>query len=220
MVWFRDPLAEFFQANKTSLEIDIYMQHDGNHAEFYAPYSGNTGFYYVQNTPRTQVRMTFYSRSSATVRSFSRSTPSYNNLLQYFLNSLLVSGDLITATRTHQAPFLSILSEHASLHGLRVKILPDDDFPGGMHFQHKPIYMKNLLNSSDAVEQDERPYIFHMSWSENKNRKLEFFQQMGEFYVKDSCLIGSNTSSRGEAGQKELSTECCSAEPIIKCHYR
>lgn len=56
MIWNRDPLAEYFQANRTSPDIDIYMQHDGNHAEFYAPYSGNTGFYFVRNTHRSQVR--------------------------------------------------------------------------------------------------------------------------------------------------------------------
>ena len=43
------------------------------------------------------------------------------------------------------------------------------------------------------------PYIFHMTWTKNKdNKKLYFQQMMGEWYLKDSCL----------------------PEPNIVCHYR
>lgn len=190
MVWFRDPL-EYFQSNKTATDVDIFMQHDGNHAQFYAPYSGNTGLYYVRNTPRTQ----------------------------YFLNSLLVSGDLIAATRTHQAPFLSLLSEHASLHGLRVQILEDYKFPGGMQFQNHRRYMRHFLEVTAAGgHQEDLPYVFHMSWSANRDRKVEFFQQLGEFHVNDHCLSGGD-ASEGILHGKDILSECCSAKPIIKCHY-
>ena len=216
IVWYKDPL-EYFQSSAVfSKDTDIYMQHDGNRAQFYAPYSGNTGFYYVKNNPRTQ----------------------------YFLNHFLVSGDLITATTTHQAPFLSLLCEHASLHGLKVKILPADDYPGGFHFQDQPEFMKQFLQwketqqanlkengqANPASDTDMDPKIFHMSWTDNKNSKVQFLQQLGEWYVKNntSCtasasdvtVVGASPRIVGEGGHTSVVSQCCSSRPIIKCHYR
>jgi Nucleotide-diphospho-sugar transferase len=56
LVWYKHPL-DFFRQPKLPFHNDyeIYMQNDGNYAQFYAPYSGNTGFYYVKNTRTTQV---------------------------------------------------------------------------------------------------------------------------------------------------------------------
>jgi Nucleotide-diphospho-sugar transferase len=137
MVWYRHPLDYFHQQpNMPFPDKDIYMQEDGNRAEFYAPYSGNTGFYYVRNNDRTL----------------------------HFMNQFLLSGDLILATATHQAPFLSVLSEHASLHGLKVKILPDHEFPGGYHYQKDHSFMKRLLNVTVQPNNEPKidPWIFHM----------------------------------------------------------
>ena len=55
IVWFKDPQLMIGSMVAEDKDADIYMQHDGNHAEFYAPYSGNTGFYHVRNTKQTQV---------------------------------------------------------------------------------------------------------------------------------------------------------------------
>ncbi|CAB9522374.1 Nucleotide-diphospho-sugar transferase [Seminavis robusta] len=191
MVWYHDPLQNF---QNMTFKHDIYLSHDGSRAEFYAPYSGNTGFYYVRNNARSQ----------------------------YFINHLLVSGDLIASTKTHQAPFLSLMSDHASLHGLRVKILPSDSYPGGMHFHYHPSFMNALLNPQAKRSRTIDPVIFHMSWSDNKERKVEFFQQMGEWYVKDKCFkdgtqVGQDADAKVD-GDK-LASMCCSAEPIIACHY-
>lgn len=62
------------------------------------------------------------------------------------------------------------------------------------------------------------PYIFHMSWTLNKDDKLKFLEQMGMWYVKDYCTGQEGTEILGEnaAGVNA----CCSAEPIIRCHYR
>lgn len=70
-----------------------------------APYSANSGFYYIRHNDRTQ----------------------------YFLTSLLMSGDLVLKTDSHQQAMVAIMAEHASLYGLRVKVLSrdDDEFPGG-----------------------------------------------------------------------------------------
>jgi len=61
-------------------------------------------------------------------------------------------------------------------------------------------------------------YIFHMSWTNSKSNKIKFLQQMGEWYLEDTCLEGW--------GQADWSTDklkgknCCAAAPVVTCHYR
>jgi Nucleotide-diphospho-sugar transferase len=87
VVWYKNPL-EFFQDNSTSMyDFDIYFQDDGSRGLFYAPYSANTGVYYIRSNDKTR----------------------------YFFNSLLLSGDLVVSTHSHQIALVSLLTEHASL---------------------------------------------------------------------------------------------------------
>ena len=100
IIWFKDPLEYF----RSSQEFDIYFQDDGAHSIRYAPYSANSGFYFVRHNYRTQ----------------------------FFLTSVLLAGDLVLKTHSHQQALVAILSEHVSLYGLRAKILSRDmeGFPG------------------------------------------------------------------------------------------
>jgi hypothetical protein len=189
VVWFQNPLEWFHDPTKAQ-DFDIYFQDDGNHALFYAPYSANTGFYYVRHNDRTQ----------------------------YFFNSLLLAGDLILSTHSHQITLIALLNEHASMYNLRVKILERNtpEFPGGYTYHRKKEYMKDMLAGRVT------PYIFHMSWTLNKANKALYFRQMGEWYLQDKCvgstvqeITGKETVSIGA-----LRDSCCAAEPIISCHYR
>ena len=67
-------------------------------------------------------------------------------------------------------------------------------------------------------------YIFHMSWTENKSNKILFLRQLGEWYVHDKCVETSVTDILEKEGKQfasgVLEGACCSAEPIISCHYR
>ena len=189
VVWFQNPLEWFHDPTKAQ-DFDIYFQDDGNHALFYAPYSANTGFYYVRHNDRTQ----------------------------YFFNSLLLAGDLILSTHSHQITLIALLNEHASMYNLRVKILERNtpEFPGGYTYHRKTEYMKDMLAGRVT------PYIFHMSWTHNKANKALYFRQMGEWYLQDKCvastvpqITGMETVSNGG-----LHDSCCAAEPIISCHYR
>jgi hypothetical protein len=105
--------------------------------------------------------------------------------------------------------------------GLTVKVYSKEteEFPGGLHFHRKKEVMKNIMSGNSKA------YIFHMSWTNGKGDKLKFLQQMGEWYLNDEC-IGKEAheivgTERG-AGFKNrtLSSNCCLAEPIFKCHYR
>jgi hypothetical protein len=100
IVWYKHPL-EYFDKNPG---FDVYFQDDGAHSTRYAPYSANSGFYFVRHNDRTQ----------------------------FFLTSILMAGDLVIKTDSHQQALIALLAEHSSLYGLRVKVLSRDleEFPG------------------------------------------------------------------------------------------
>eukprot|EP00546_Thalassionema_frauenfeldii_P019774 CAMPEP_0178903354 /NCGR_PEP_ID=MMETSP0786-20121207/5111_1 /TAXON_ID=186022 /ORGANISM="Thalassionema frauenfeldii, Strain CCMP 1798" /LENGTH=517 /DNA_ID=CAMNT_0020574717 /DNA_START=125 /DNA_END=1675 /DNA_ORIENTATION=- len=179
VVWYRHPL-EYFQ-NRT-LNFDMYFQDDGAHSVRYAPYSPNTGFYFVKAVDRTR----------------------------YFFNCLIKLSDLIQQSGSHQSALTAVLNEHVSYRGLKVKILSrdDDEFPGGFHYHRRKPYMKQLIAGK------KQPYVFHMSWTTNKENKRQFFQQLGDWY--NSCRSNTKIDNMPE----QSANACCSVEPIIKCHYR
>lgn len=181
VVWYRDPIDYFEQDTS---DFDLFFQDDGNHAIYYAPYSANTGFYFVRNNQRTQ----------------------------HFFNTFLLSGDLILSTKSHQVPLIALLGEHASLYGIRVKIFPrtSDEFPGGHAFNRRKDFMKELFAGTV------HPYVFHMSWTLNKDNKIKYFQQMGEWFIHDQCV----QKTARQIVATDMTTTCCSVEPIVTCHYR
>lgn len=110
---------------------------------------------------------------------------------------------LIFQSGSHQQVMISFLTEHASLFGLRVKILNDELFPGGFHFHRKREFMKKLMVTQKQQQEKEKEtqslrsindensalsWIFHMSWTKNKSYKIRFMKQMGIWYVKDMCI--------------------------------
>jgi hypothetical protein len=184
VVYYKDPLPWFHDTSNPSYHFDAYFQDDGNHALYYAPFSANTGFYYIRNNERTQ----------------------------YFFNALLMSGDLILSTKSHQIALIALLSEHSSMYGLKVKIWERNgvEFPGGYSFHRKNDFMKKL------VQKQVTPFIFHMSWTLNKGNKLKFFEQMGEWYLNPTC---QGKEPKDVSGGARVST-CCATEPFVTCHYR
>jgi len=182
LIWFRNPLEIFHNTSHPWHNFDVYFQDDGNHALFYSPYSANTGFYYVRQNDRTR----------------------------YFFNSLLLAGDLIAGTHSHQIALIALLNEHASLYGLKTKILSrdGDDFPGGYHYHNRKAWMRGFFKN----EYD--PYIFHMSWTSSKINKRKFMEQVGFWYLNERCIGKTLNEIGGNANT------CCLAEPNVVCHYR
>lgn len=192
VVWYRNPVDYFVGENNT--EFHLYFQQDGSESRRYAPYSPNTGFYFVRHNSKTE----------------------------YFLHSLLMAGNLIVGSGSHQSALNTVLQEHVSWRGLRAKIIPKETtmFPGGFHFHRRKQFIKDVLN--DEV----KPYIFHMSWTTNKENKKKFFEQMGDWFVHDHC-IGKNTTSilngtvlESDAIDLAIANVCCMAKAHVKCHYR
>ena len=136
IVWFKDPLKFFHDKASNIYNYDIYFQDDGARSLRYTPWSANSGFYYVRNNDRTQ----------------------------HLFNQLTLSGDLILKTYSHQQALIAVLSEHASLFGLKIKVFGKDEdaWPGGYHFHQKgdDAYFRRYYDG--RLQED--PYIFHMSW--------------------------------------------------------
>ena len=187
IVWYKNPV-EFFETQLSN--FDMLFQDDGGHTVRYAPYSANSGFYYVR----------------------------YNARTEYFFSSLLLAGDLILKTDSHQQALIALLSEHVSLYGLTVKVFSrdEDEFPGGYQYHQKSGKFMRKLFAGEV-----NPFLFHMSWTLNKDNKLLYFRQMGEWYVQDPCVHKPVNEIQGQVESSEafIST-CCAAEPLISCHYR
>lgn len=186
VVWYRHPL-EFFLADKMS-EFDMVFQDDGARIVRYEPYSPNTGFYFVRSNARTF----------------------------YFFSVLIRMSDKIIDTGSHQETLNILLGDHASLYGLRIKVLNRDEdyFPGGFHFHRRPDFMKSYALGKV------QPYIFHMSWTENKNNKRLYLEQLGDFLVKDQCVGKTYHEIRNSSQSQDLVAACCMPEGTIICHFR
>lgn len=134
------------------------------------------------------------------------------------LNNYLMSGDFVISSRNDQHVLSQLLQEHASLFGLRVKTLHDTLFPTGYAYQMRKDYMKGLISG------DQQPYVFHMSWTQNKTDKIRYYQQMGEWFVVETCMESTAEQIRAnrsltEQASGHLISSCCSAEAIFRCHY-
>ena len=54
IVWYKNPLDYFHNQTSQISNFDVYFQDDGAHSLRYAPFSANSGFYYVRNNDRTR----------------------------------------------------------------------------------------------------------------------------------------------------------------------
>eukprot|EP00579_Thalassiosira_antarctica_P006665 CAMPEP_0201880180 /NCGR_PEP_ID=MMETSP0902-20130614/10855_1 /ASSEMBLY_ACC=CAM_ASM_000551 /TAXON_ID=420261 /ORGANISM="Thalassiosira antarctica, Strain CCMP982" /LENGTH=607 /DNA_ID=CAMNT_0048408159 /DNA_START=243 /DNA_END=2066 /DNA_ORIENTATION=+ len=189
LVWYKNPIPFFHDRSNPLYDFDILFQDDGARSLRYAPYSANTGFYYVRNNDKTK----------------------------FLFRSLLYMGDMVISMTSHQQALAALLDEHSSLTGLRVKTMSGVDFPGGYHYHRK----KEIPFLKDIVQGKHVPYLMHMSWTTNKKNKLLFFQQMGLWYTKKECENGGGVDvANGLSGEGGLETACCSAEPLVTCHFK
>lgn len=128
---------------------------------------------------------------------------------------LLRHGDYIAKVKSHQAGLVAVMNEHVSWKGLRVKTFPrggDTRFPGGAEYHRYKSAMKKWIT---AKSMDDKPVIFHMSWTANKKNKKLYFEQMGEWYTRAATETGPPDDCSTQGGLK-----CCLAQPNVTCHYR
>jgi hypothetical protein len=130
--------------------FDLLIQDDGARTLRYAPCFANSGFCLIWFSEHTR----------------------------HFLVRMLHLGDTFVTSANHEQALNSLLSELASLYGLRSKTVSMDNFPGGFHFHHM----------RDVIAQKRTPCMFHMSLTDNKLRKIKFLQQM-KLFGRTACIV-------------------------------
>ena len=123
VIWYQNPLDYFHDDSLP--QFDIYFQDDGSRQERYAPYSANTGFYYVRSNVKTR------------------------HLLRHYM----YASDLVDAWRNDQHVMNMLLGEHSSVFGLSVKIFSKEleEFPGGLQYHRKPEMMKKIMRGESKA---------------------------------------------------------------------
>eukprot|EP00985_Skeletonema_marinoi_P011509 scaffold5481_cov197-Skeletonema_marinoi.AAC.7 len=193
IVWFKDPLSFFHDESNTAIQNFDIM--------FQHDGSGQ-----MRYNPLSANSGFYYVRA--------------NKKAQYVFTSLLYDGAFVRKCKSHQQVLVQILLEHSSFFGTKVKVfdkVETDMFPGGFHYHQDWDVMHDIVSGKSNA------YILHMSWTENKDNKLKFLRQMGEWYVQDQC-IGHDylelVEGGGQVTDGSLINQCCSAEPIFSCHFR
>ena len=131
----------------------------------------------------------------------------------YLFNALLLLSDSVV-DGDEQYLLNQLLAEYASLYGMKVKSLGREDFPTGVVYHQEKDMMKGIFDGSIQA------YMFHMSWTLSKTDKVLYFEQMGEWYVKDQC-IGDNAPVLVNSSKQQgsLLSSCCAAKPLVSCHF-
>jgi len=119
VIWNKNPVS--FLESKELQEWDMMFQDDGSRQSRFAPYSPNSGFYFVRNNQKTQ----------------------------FFFSMLLRMGDVILRSKSHQSALNDLLNEMTSSKGLRVKVFRKgltNDFPGGVEYHNNKQFMKEMIS--------------------------------------------------------------------------
>ncbi len=141
---------------------DIFMQDDGARSERFAPYFGNTGFFYVRANSKTKHLMQVrpsptdrcgVSHGAGRVRAFSspsrtpippsnshttQTTPKTHTHPPTPSQMMLYSYELVLAWRTHQAVFTYLMEDIYLRNLLNVKIIPLSVLPSGKIVSVRP----------------------------------------------------------------------------------
>ena len=106
------------------VSLDVFYfyneKDDGSRQVRFAPYSPNSGFYYVRKNDKTL----------------------------HFFGMFLRMGDAVLKTKSHQEVMTSLINEFSTAYGLRVKVVRkglSNDLPGGTEFHNNRPFMKELI---------------------------------------------------------------------------
>jgi hypothetical protein len=118
VIWYKNPFDYFNMEHAKS--FDVYFQDDGSRQERFAPYSANSGFYFVRSNDRTKL----------------------------LFRNMLNNGDLVFAARSHQQVLTAMLAEMNNYAGLTVKVLnrDNDEFPSGYHYHMNKDWMRQWID--------------------------------------------------------------------------
>jgi hypothetical protein len=80
-------------------------------------------------------------------------------------------------------------------------------------------FMRDMIQHGKSKQMS-----FHMNWNEHKDRKRQFLEQMGDWYLKPACANASSWDDiRAAAAANDppsVLATCCSETPLIRCNWR
>ena len=116
-MWFKEPWDYFNSyVSPVGVNTDTFWSDDGQRGMRYAPYYGNSGFYYIKYNPRTE----------------------------YWAWMMITAFDTMHTSGSHQNVVTTRLMETMDLFNVTVKLLDIDLFPTGVKYHHDPEYMKGM----------------------------------------------------------------------------
>ena len=138
--------------------------------------AANTGFYFVRNNERTR----------------------------HFFNVFVRMGDYVLRENSHQAALTTLINEHMSLHGLRVKVLGPNKFISGYHYHHESKLMKRIKQGKHSA------YMFHANWLPGEE-KMPVLTEYHNRFLKDECMAKSIDELLDSTGN--ILGGCCLSHP-------
>ena len=131
-----------------------------------------------------------------------------NDRTKHLMYKMLQSFEAILTFRSHQHVLDQQLIEHTARYGLSVTILPKVEFPQGQVFHHNKAQMQSYVDGTL------QPYVFHMCWTANEEKKLEYLKNMGLWFLQPKCSEEAfREDARAAAGNHLTLDECCAATP-------
>lgn len=140
---------------------DILFMDDGSRALRYVPFYANTGLFYVRN----------------------------NNKTIYLHHKLLHSVSELLVTKSHQTLMTKYLVELYQQFGLKIVLLPYEEFPSGKIYHHNQRYIQKLKSHKIV------PYVFHMCWTLNSEQKVIYFRDIFQWHLSQTCTINNTIGS-------------------------
>lgn len=162
LVWFRDPFVEFQRLES------IYKRNIENGS----PNAQGPDGFFSDDGQRSLRYAPFYANSGFF---YLKSNPR----MVYFAWSIMTAFTVVHISGSHQNVFTLRLIEGLDFAGLRPVMLPMKDFPSGVKFSHDRPFMRAIRDGH------ERPFIFHMCWTKNREHKLVNFHEAGMWHVNE-----------------------------------
>jgi hypothetical protein len=170
LVWFRDPFPYF----KAYIEEAIATSSTGQHPDGFFSDDGQRGLRYSP----------FFANSGFYYLLA-------NSKTIHFAWTILTAFDTLVTSGSHQNVFTMRMMEGLWLSDFRAKLLSLEEFPTGIQFHHNPEYMKSLKAGF------EKPYNFHMCWTQTKADKLKNFGDINMWYTSSKCSLKEMLRAKG-----------------------
>jgi hypothetical protein len=125
------------------------------------------------------------------------------------MERMLKSVSEIAISHSHQSVLTKYTHEAVDFAGLSFTILEMKDFPTGYLYHHDKRYIEDMMAFRVL------PKVFHMCWTESRVQKLEYFKNIGMWYLPENsdntCYTLSSIQLKLSVanGKTQVFQSCC-----------